>query len=145
MLVVLVAAGGWLAYATHSVASAVPGHVYKYTGANGKQAYMTFSATSDAVVISSSKQTALSADQSTSGFNKAYQEQTEDQGTWTYKGQGSHLTVAVVRDGKSSQWQYDWVTVLGSKLYSPHFTYQIADARSGISKKATNFERIDES
>ncbi|UZM86323.1 hypothetical protein [Limosilactobacillus fermentum] len=139
---VLVAAGGWLAYATHSVASAVPGHVYKYTGANGKQAYMTFSATSDAVV-SSSKQTALSADQSTSGFNKAYQEQTEDQGTWTYKGQGSHLTVAVVRDGKSSQWQYDWVTVLGSKLYSPHFTYQIADAGSGISKKATNFERID--
>ena len=111
MLVVLVAAGGWLAYATHSVASAVPGHVYKYTGANGKQAYMTFSATSDAVVISSSKQTALSADQR------------EDQGTWTYKGQGSHLTVAVVRDGKSSQWQYDWVTVLGSKLYSPHFTY----------------------
>ena len=116
MLVVLVAAGGWLAYATHSVASAVPGHVYKYTGANGKKA---------------------------SGFNKAYQEQTEDQGTWTYKGQGSHLTVAVVRDGKSSQWQYDWVTVLGSKLYSPHFTYQIADAGSGISKKATNFERID--
>ena len=37
----------------------------------------------------------------------------------------------------------DWVTVLGSKLYSPHFTYQIADAGSGISKKATNFERID--
>ncbi|CDN25559.1 hypothetical protein predicted by Glimmer/Critica [Limosilactobacillus fermentum] len=33
--------------------------------------------------------------------------------------------------------------MLGSKLYSPHFTYQIADAGSGISKKATNFERID--
>ena len=137
LVVLIVALGGFGFYATHAVSGAVPGHVYKYQGVNKVgTAYITFSANSDRAVLTHSKQTAPTA------FDRTYQK-TSQQGWWTYKASGSHLTLAMVKDNAASQWQYNWVTVLGSKIYAPSFTYQINNAGQGVSHKMTSLTRLD--
>ena len=144
LVVLVVALGGFGFYATHAVSGAVPGHVYKYQGVNKVgTAYIAFSANSDRAVVTHSKQTALAADQDPTAFDRAYQK-TSQQGRWTYKASGSHLTLAMVKDNASSQWQYNWVTVFGSKIYAPSFTYQINNAGQGVSHKMTSFTRLDQ-
>lgn len=144
LVVLIVALGGFGFYATHAVSGAVPGHVYKYQGVNKVgTAYITFSANSDRAVVTHSKQTALAADQDPTAFDRTYQK-TSQQGRWTYKASGSHLTLAMVKDNVASQWQYNWVTVLGSKIYAPSFTYQINNAGQGVSHKMTSFTRLDQ-
>ena len=116
LVVLIVALGGFGFYATHAVSGAVPGHVYKYQGVNKVgTAYIAFSANSDRAVVTHSKQTALAADQDPTAFDRAYQK-TSQQGRWTYKASGSHLTLAMVKDNAASQWQYNWVTVLAARF-----------------------------
>lgn len=144
LVLVIVAFGGYIAYAMHSVSSKVPGHVYEYQGVDKQgTAYVTFSENSDKAVLTHSKKQALKADESATSFDEVYSENSE-QGEWTYKASGSHLTIAMTNNKATSQWQYNWVTVLGKKIYSPSFTYQINNAGQGVAKKMTSFTQIDE-
>lgn len=140
-LVVIV--GGWYLYASHAVASHVPGHVYQYTAVSGNQkAYMAFAKQGDRVVVTPDKDRALSAAQSDQAFDQAYKDNAKD-GEWNYRAKGSHLTVTKTQDHKTSLWQYNNVLVLGKKLHSSSFTYQIANAGQGVDRKATSFEKIN--
>lgn len=139
----IVIVGGWYLYASHAVASHVPGHVYQYTAVAGNQkAYMAFAKQGDRVVVTPNKGQALKATQSAQAFDQVYQDNIK-QGEWNYRAQGSHLTLTKTLDHQTSLWQYNHVLVLGTKLHASSFTYQIAHAGQGIDKRATNFERIN--
>lgn len=134
--------GGFYLYASHTVASHVPGHVYEYTSISGNQkAYMTFAKNGDEVIVTPSKAKALKANGSNSAFQSVYQDEA-DQGKWNYEAKGSKLILSKTQDNKVSLWQYNHVLVLGKKIHSSSFSYQIANAGQGVDRKATNFERI---
>lgn len=142
VVVILIILGGWYLYASHSVSSHVPGHVYQYSGVSDNQnAYMTFDKASDKAVVTPDKSTALKANKSSSNFDSVYQSQA-DQGKWNYKAKGSKLTLSKNQDGKISMWQYNNVLVFGKKMHSSSFTYQIANAGQGVDHKSTNFTRV---
>lgn len=142
IVALIVICGGFYYYASHAVASHVPGHVYEYTSVSGNQkAYMTFSQTGDEVVVTPSKEKALQASNSASDFDKVYKQQAKE-GKWNYKADGSKLTISKIQNKQVSLWQYNNVLVLGKKMRSSSFTYQIINAGQGIDKKATNFEQI---
>ncbi|WP_076459723.1 hypothetical protein [Limosilactobacillus caccae] len=142
IVAIVVILGGGYFYASHAVARHVPGHVYEYTSVSGSQnAYMTFAESGDQVVVTSSKDKAIQASNSASDFQNVYQSEAK-QGTWNYKAQGSKLTISKTQDNQVSMWQYNNVLVLGKKMHSSSFTYQIANAGQGVDKKSTNFEQI---
>ena len=101
----------------------------------------TFAESGDQVVVTSSKDKAIQASNSASDFQNVYQSEAK-QGTWNYKAQGSKLTISKTQDNQVSMWQYNNVLVLGKKMHSSSFTYQIANAGQGGDKKSTNFEQI---
>lgn len=124
---VVILVGGYI-FCTHRVASAVPGHVYQYTSVNGNnKLYMTFSKTSDQVVVTPTKSQALKANVSDDDFQSIYKSESKN-GTWQYLAKGSHLTLSKLQSGKSSRWQYNRVLVFGKKMHAGSFTYQIANA-----------------
>ncbi|MDO4455333.1 MAG: hypothetical protein Q4B66_01270 [Ligilactobacillus agilis] len=144
IILVVVACGGYLAYAMHAVSGKVPGHVYEYQGVNRQgTVYVAFSENSDKAVLTHSRDQALKADQDATSFDQIYSE-TSKQGKWSYKASGSHLTLALVNGNSTSQWQYNKVMVLGKKIYAPSFTYQINNAGQGVGKKMTSFTQIDQ-
>ncbi|MBD5432063.1 MAG: hypothetical protein HDR42_00860 [Lactobacillus sp.] len=142
IIAILVIGGGFYYYASHAAASHVPGHVYEYTSVSGNQkAYMTFSQAGDEVIVTPNKEKALQASDSPSDFEKIYKEQAKE-GKWNYKADGSKLTISKIQNNQVSLWQYNNVLVLGKKMHSSSFTYQIINAGQGIDKKTTNFEQI---
>lgn len=142
IVALVVVIGGFYLYASHSVASHVPGHVYEYTSVSGNQkAYMTFAQSGDQVVVTPSKDKAMQASNSTSDFQDVYQSESK-QGNWNYRAKGSKLTLSKTQDSKVSMWQYNNVLVLGKKMHSSSFTYQIVNAGQGVDKKSTSFEQI---
>lgn len=144
LVLIVVVIGGYMSYATHAVSSKVPGHVYEYQGVNNQgTAYVAFSANSDKAVVTHSRKQALEADKSVTSFDEVYADNSE-QGEWTYKASGSHLTIALTNNKSTSQWQYNWATVIGKKIYAPSFTYQINNVGQGVGKKMTSFTQIDE-
>lgn len=139
--IVIIVGGGYL-WASHSVASHIPGHVYQYAGVSDNQnAYMTFEKDGDQAIVTPDKSKALKANNSQADFQSVYQEES-DQGKWNYKAKGSKLTLTKSQDGKVSLWQYNNVLVFGKKMHSSSFTYQIANAGQGVDHKSTNFTRI---
>ncbi|QNQ82743.1 hypothetical protein FP435_01135 [Lactobacillus sp. PV037] len=142
IVAVAVIGGGFYIYASHAAASHLPGHVYEYNGtASSQKAYMTFAKSGDQVIVTSNKEKAIEASKSSSDFQKVYKAENKN-GEWSYKADGSKLTIAKTQDSKVSLWQYNNVLALGSKLHSSSFTYQIANAGQGVVKQATNFTQI---
>ena len=142
IVALLVIVGGFYIYASHAAAGHIPGHVYEYTSVSGNQkAYMAFAQSGDEVIVTPDKNKALQASNSAADFEKVYKAQAKE-GKWNYKADGSKLTISKTQNKQVSLWQYNNVLVLGKKMHSSSFTYQIANAGQGLDKKATNFEQI---
>lgn len=142
IVAIVVILGGGYFYASHSVASKVPGHVYEYTSVSGNnKVYMAFSKNSDQAIVTPEKSKAIQANNSQQDFDNVYKS-TSKNGSWQYLAKGSHLTLTKTQKGKLSTWQYNRVLSLGSKLHSGSFTYQIANAGQGVDHKGTTFVRV---
>lgn len=143
IIIILGVAGGMYWNMSHSVAKKVPGNAYRYQSVSkDKTLYITFAQNGDQAVVNQDKNTALDAAASSSSFEKEYATQSKD-ATWTYKADGSKLTLAKQEKGKVSQWQYNSILATNKKFTSHSFTYQIAKAGQGQVKSKTVFEKVN--